>query len=193
MTSEPSASIGFDSAIGRLRVTATASRITRIQLNAPPLPDGSGHDRAMALCHRAREQIEAFLDGERQSFELPIHVAGSPFRRAVWKEMLHIPYGRTWTYGQMARRVGDVGASRAVGAACGANPLPLVVPCHRVVAAHGLGGFGGGVPMKRWLLALELYGRPADPALLEKEPLPGEDEEPRFDDSLDRGEQQSLF
>ena len=164
-----------------------------VKLDAPELPDGDGDPAATALCRRAKEEIEAFLRAELDRFTVPIHFNGTPFRRAVWKELLRIPYGRTLTYGQMARTVGDIGASRAVGTACGANPIPLIVPCHRVVAANSLGGFTGGVERKRWLLELEVHRRPPSrtvegPGLAEPE-----EEGPRFDDSLEKGEQQSLF
>lgn len=108
---------------------------------------------------QAVTQLTEYFTGQRTSFDLPVAVpeqVGSQFDRAVWTELLHIPYGEQRTYGQVAAAIGDRGAARAVGAACNRNPLPLVVPCHRVVGAGGkLVGFGGGLPAKRWLLEHE--------------------------------------
>jgi O-6-methylguanine DNA methyltransferase len=101
-------------------------------------------------------RVRAHLAGRRTRLDLPIDIAaGTPFQRRVWAALRRIPRGRTRTYAEIARAVGRPGAARAVGAACGANPVPLVVPCHRVVAAGGLGGFGLGASLKRALLAAE--------------------------------------
>lgn len=112
--------------------------------------EGYAHNR------RAIAQVQEFLSGKRRRFDLPVSLRGTEFQRAVWNALLEIPYGATRTYGEVAASIGKPGAMRAVGAASGANPLPLIVPCHRVVAAGGkLGGFGGGLPLKRRLLAME--------------------------------------
>jgi methylated-DNA-[protein]-cysteine S-methyltransferase len=102
-------------------------------------------------------QLASYFAGELTEFELPLSVRrGSDFDRAVWIELARIPYGQMRTYGEIATAVGDASAARAVGVACNRNPLPLVVPCHRVVGAGGkLVGFGGGLPRKRFLLELE--------------------------------------
>jgi O-6-methylguanine DNA methyltransferase len=114
----------------------------------------------------AVQQILEYLDGKRVAFDLPLDLRGTDFQRRVWAELLGIPYGETRTYAELARTLGEPGAARAVGTANGANPCAIVVPCHRVVAAGGkLGGFGGGLPLKRKLLALE-RARPADGDLL---------------------------
>jgi methylated-DNA-[protein]-cysteine S-methyltransferase len=103
-----------------------------------------------------REQLAEYFDGRRTSFDLPLHAAGNPLQLAVWKLISDIPYGATRTYGDLARDLGDRSLAQAVGAACGRNPLPIVVPCHRVVGADGsLVGFGGGLDRKRFLLDLE--------------------------------------
>lgn len=101
-------------------------------------------------------QITEFLEGKRPSFDLPLDLRATPFQQLVYDALLEIPYGETRTYAEIARRIGQPKAFRAVGTANGANPLSLVIPCHRVVAAGGkLGGYGGGLPMKKQLLAME--------------------------------------
>jgi O-6-methylguanine DNA methyltransferase len=106
---------------------------------------------------RLREQMAAYFAGERRQFDLPLTYAGSAFQEQVWATLLRIPYGSTWSYLELATRVGDPGATRAVGAANGMNPIAIVIPCHRVVNANGkLGGYGGGLWRKRILLDLEL-------------------------------------
>jgi len=102
------------------------------------------------------DQLTQFLAGQRDSFDLPLDLMGTPFQIRCWKALLKIPYGETCTYADLARAIGmPAGAARAVGQANGANPIPIVVPCHRVVAHAGLGGYAGGLDLKRRLLALE--------------------------------------
>jgi methylated-DNA-[protein]-cysteine S-methyltransferase len=114
----------------------------------------AGEDAALADTLR---QLREYFAGERTEFGLPLVVQrGSEFERAVWAEIAAIPYGETLSYGAIARAVGEPGGAQAVGLACNRNPLPLVVPCHRVIGSDGkLVGFGGGVGRKRWLLSLE--------------------------------------
>jgi methylated-DNA-[protein]-cysteine S-methyltransferase len=101
-------------------------------------------------------QLEAYFAGELRSFNLRLAPEGTPFQLAVWNALLTIPYGETISYGDLAGRVGNERASRAVGAANGRNPLPIVIPCHRVIGKDGtLTGYGGGLPIKKSLLALE--------------------------------------
>ncbi|RIV36394.1 methylated-DNA--[protein]-cysteine S-methyltransferase [Micromonospora radicis] len=109
------------------------------------------------VSRRAVAELRAYFTGELTEFGVPINVPrGSEFERAVWREMTRIPYGETLTYGEVARRVGDPGAARAVGVACNRNPIPVVVPCHRIIGAGGkLVGFGGGLDRKVKLLELE--------------------------------------
>ena|SRR5689334_100499 len=105
-------------------------------------------------------QFAEYFAGRRTVFELPLHAVGNDLQRAVWEEMSRIPYGETRSYGQLARALGDRALAQAVGRACGHNPLPVVVPCHRVVGADGdLVGFGGGLARKRFLLDLEQRGQ----------------------------------
>lgn len=104
----------------------------------------------------ARRQLAAYFGQELREFDLPIHLSGSPFQNRAWRYLATIPYGETRSYGQMAADLGDLKASRAVGTANGSNPLPIILPCHRVIGADGtLTGFGGGLPTKRFLLRLE--------------------------------------
>jgi O-6-methylguanine DNA methyltransferase len=105
----------------------------------------------------ARIAILRYLQGKARSFDVPVDVEGQPrFRVKVWKVLQSIPYGRVRSYGWVARKVGKPRAARAIGGACGANPVPLLVPCHRVIAGDGsLGGFSGGVGVKKRLLKLE--------------------------------------
>jgi methylated-DNA-[protein]-cysteine S-methyltransferase len=104
----------------------------------------------------ARKQLEEYFAGERQAFDLPLHPLGTPFQVQVWRTLAGIPYGTTISYAELARRIGQPLAMRAVGAANGRNPLPIVLPCHRVIGSDGsLTGFGGGLPTKRFLLAME--------------------------------------
>ncbi len=101
-------------------------------------------------------QLSEYFSGERKEFNLPLDLRGTAFQLAVWRELLQIPYGRTSSYGGIAARLGRPNAVRAVGAAVGANPIPIIVPCHRVIGRNGaLVGFGGGIELKRRLLALE--------------------------------------
>ena len=110
--------------------------------------DSSFDDITLQLCE--------YFDGERREFDLPLAPAGTPFQQSVWSVLRTIPYGRTWSYLDVANAIGKPAACRAVGAANGANPLPIVVPCHRVIGTNGsLIGFGGGIDVKRRLLALE--------------------------------------
>jgi O-6-methylguanine DNA methyltransferase len=112
------------------------------------------------------EQLGAYFAGERTAFDVAIRFEGTPFQVAVWSALRDIPYGATISYAELARRVGRPGAFRAVGQANGRNPVAIVVPCHRVVAADGtMGGYGGGLDRKRWLLDHEgAQGRWSTPA-----------------------------
>ncbi len=144
----------FESPIGRLTLVASGEALVAIEFpgRAPSGASGAGH----AVLERAREQLREYFAGRRTAFDLPLAPRGTEFQRAVWREIAAIPFGETLSYAEVARRVGRPGAARAVGAATGRNPIPLVVPCHRVVGADGsLTGFGGGLETKRWLLAHE--------------------------------------
>lgn len=109
------------------------------------------------LLLKARQQLTEYLDGARTSFDLPLDFSqGTAFQQRVWKTLRAIPYGELWSYRGLASRIGGVQYARAVGGAVGANPLPIIVPCHRVIAQdETIGGFSSGLPAKRRLLALE--------------------------------------
>ena len=106
-------------------------------------------------CDEARRQLDEYFAGKRRRFDLPLAPAGTDFQRRVWRALLEIPYGEAISYGELARRVGKPRAARAVGAANGANPIAIIIPCHRVVGASGIGGYAGGLNIKRHLLSLE--------------------------------------
>jgi methylated-DNA-[protein]-cysteine S-methyltransferase len=112
------------------------------------------------LLRRARDQLEAYFDDELTVFDLPLAPAGTPYQRRVWRALCAIPYGETRTYLDIARDAG--GSARSVGQANGRNPIPIMIPCHRVVATTHLGGYSGGegLATKRWLLALEARAQP---------------------------------
>lgn len=126
-----------------------------------------------------RRQLGEYFAGRRRRFELPLAPEGSPFQQRVWAVLQSIPYGETRSYGELARALGRPGASRAVGAANGANPIPIVIPCHRVIGADGsLTGFGGGLEAKKLLLDLEARhrpGRPGEQMRLDLAPRPAAD------------------
>jgi len=108
----------------------------------------------------AARQLGEYFAGERHAFDLPIAPRGTGFQERVWRALLAIPYGTTWSYGQLAHAIGRPSASRAVGTANGANPISIIVPCHRVIAASGaLTGYAGGLAAKRWLLDHECAHR----------------------------------
>ncbi|MEU0137601.1 methylated-DNA--[protein]-cysteine S-methyltransferase [Streptomyces sp. NPDC006296] len=111
-------------------------------------------------------QLNAYFAGERTEFDLPLDLAGTPFQRSVWAELVRIPYGETRSYGELAENLGKPGASRAVGLANGRNPIGIIVPCHRVIGASGsLTGYGGGLDRKQRLLAFERGEEGEVPAL----------------------------
>ena len=102
------------------------------------------------------DQLHAYFAGDLETFDLPLAPEGTPFQQSVWRNLCDIPYGETISYGELATRIGNPKASRAVGLANGSNPIPIVIPCHRVIGANGkLTGYGGGLPIKEKLLALE--------------------------------------
>ena len=144
--------------VGPLRLIADASGLRRICFEHerhPRADDTAGHRDPSRLAP-VRAQLQQYFDGARREFDLPLHPRGTPFQLQVWNALRGIAYGTTISYAELATRIGNPAARRAVGAANGRNPLPIVVPCHRVIGRDGsLGGFGGGLEVKRALLALE--------------------------------------
>ncbi len=140
--------------IGGLGIAVDGTGICRVRFAGAPPSRGPVSD---PLFDVAADQLGRYFSGTLTEFDLPLSVTeGSEFERAVWRAIAAIPYAQMRTYGQIAADVGDPDAARAVGTACNHNPLPVVVPCHRVVGAGGkLVGFGGGLPRKRFLLELE--------------------------------------
>jgi methylated-DNA-[protein]-cysteine S-methyltransferase len=149
-----------ESPIGRLMLTSDGVSLTGLYMDVPehnPVPgDGFKLDAGAGPLPEAVRQLGEYFAGKRRDFELPLALNGTEFQRRVWRALTEIPYGKTWSYGEQARRIGNPKASRAVGLANGRNPIAIVVPCHRVIGADGsLTGFGGGLERKRWLLAHE--------------------------------------
>ena len=144
----------IDSPVGPLLLTSNGSAVTRLLFDVPPDPSWSTEPSPVLL--EAVRQLEEYFAGERREFDLPLEPAGTPFQLTVWAALRDIPYAETINYGQLAGRVGNPNASRAVGLANGRNPISIVVPCHRVIGADGsLTGYGGGLDRKRTLLELE--------------------------------------
>jgi O-6-methylguanine DNA methyltransferase len=167
----------IDSSIGTFRIASTRRGLAYVEL---PHASGRGLDGWLRRClpearceerdapnRAAAAQILEYLDGERVEFELPLDLRGTPFQQRVWEALLEIPYGETRSYQEIARAIHRPRALRAVGAANGANPLSLVIPCHRVVASGGkLGGYAGGLELKARLLAMESSRHPSRGCLL---------------------------
>ena len=150
------ATVCFPSPVGTIDVEANMLGITRVRLGVRGKSREVGEGRAIENARQGRSQILAFLGGDLREFSVAIVFDGTPFQRSVWGELQRVPYGATKTYGEIALALGRPRAARAVGTACGANPLPLLVPCHRIVGCDGsLVGFGGGIEVKRYLLAME--------------------------------------
>lgn len=148
----------LDSPIGELLLTGDGHAVAGIwmQSHRSEWKKTQAWQRDDAAFAATRAQLVQYFAGERSAFELPLMAQGTGFQRKVWHALCEIPYGTTISYGELARRIGQPSAARAVGLANGSNPLPIVVPCHRVIGADGsLTGFGGGIARKQWLLAHE--------------------------------------
>jgi len=146
----------------RTRRASPAAKCPRLDVSSRPDKPAGPHAlpstdaAAEAVARQAERELTEYLAGRRRTFTVPVDLDAAPaFHRAVYRALRRVPFGRTVTYGALARRAGSPGAARAVGRAMARNPVPLVVPCHRVVASAGPGGFGGGLDLKRRLLALE--------------------------------------
>ena len=139
--------------VGLLKLSAGETALAGIWLNAKGTPDRA---RPTGLLAEAEKQLAAYFAGTLKTFDLPLQLTGTPFQCDVWTALQDIPFGATCSYGELAARIGRADAVRAVGAANGQNPIPIVIPCHRVIGKNGsLTGFGGGLKMKAWLLKHE--------------------------------------
>lgn len=137
---------------GEEELTAGAVHVDRDDMRTGTAPD----DHAIGILTRTVEQLSEYFDGRRRHFDLPLDPVGTDFQKAAWMVLRGIPYGRTITYGDQARLLGDPNKARAVGSANGRNPISIIVPCHRVIGADGsLTGYGGGTEIKEWLLRHE--------------------------------------
>jgi methylated-DNA-[protein]-cysteine S-methyltransferase len=157
-----------DSPIGSLLLTSDGESLTGLYMGAPSKSPELGSDwlekpDGSPLPDAAR-QLDEYFAGKRKLFDLPLKLEGTEFQKRVWRQLTKIPFGETWSYGQLAKRLNNPNGSRAVGLANGRNPIAVIVPCHRVIGADGsMTGFGGGIPRKQWLLAHE--GLPANGSL----------------------------
>ncbi len=148
----------FASPIGRLRLTGDGAAITGVFMESERHDSiqARGAVRDAAPLREAQRQLEEYFAGERREFSLELAAAGTDFQRQVWQALREIPYGVTASYGDIAKRIRNPNAVRAVGLANGRNPISIIVPCHRVIGANGsLTGYGGGLERKSFLLALE--------------------------------------
>jgi methylated-DNA-[protein]-cysteine S-methyltransferase len=148
----------MESPVGRLLLVADEVGLRQAWFaegRTPPVVDMSWQSGGAVLEEPAR-QLRAYFAGELQHFDLPLKPEGTAFQTRVWELLQEIPFGETISYGELARRAGNPAASRAVGLANGANPIPIIIPCHRVIGSNGkLTGYGGGLETKRWLLDFE--------------------------------------
>jgi len=155
--SERSFSRSLDSPLGPLYAVASLEGLRVLQWRAPAValrPPEAGAEEA--LLRAVEDQLAAYFAGERRAFDVPLDPVGTEFQRAAWSALRRIPYGETRTYAEQAAAIGRPRAVRAIGAANGRNPIPIIVPCHRVIGSDGtLTGFAGGLEAKRFLLALE--------------------------------------
>lgn len=145
--------------LGTFTLAADDLGLCALLFPTEPLRQPAGQRLELAahpLLQEAGQQLLAYLNRTRQGFDLPLSYQGTPFQRLVWQQLRTIPYGRTRTYGELAAAIGDRHKARAVGGAAHANPLAIIIPCHRLIGAGGsLTGFGGGLAMKQTLLELE--------------------------------------
>ncbi len=152
----PVLEIVMPSPVGALRLRAEPDALVGVEFLGPAAAAPASPDASHPVLAETRRQLEAYFAGERTAFALPLRGRGTDFQQRVWAALARIPYGATRSYRDVVAELGRPEAVRAVGAANGRNPLPIVVPCHRVIGADGsLTGFGGGVAVKRWLLRHE--------------------------------------
>lgn len=143
----------FETPVGWMRaVVAADGTLVQLEFERGRRPAAEGFPEP-GSCAEAIRQVGEYFEGKRRAFDLPLAPEGTPFQKAVWRALGEIPFGSRVTYSEIARRIGRPSAVRAVGAANGANPIAIVIPCHRVVGSDGsLTGYGSGLPVKSWLL-----------------------------------------
>ena len=143
----------IDSPVGPLHLFAHEEGLTAMYMNVQRYELPQGEPGTNALLERTKQELQEYFDGTRQEFSIPLDPQGTKFQKSVWAELMNIPFGKTISYGELAKRLGDPLLTRAVGTANGANPISIIIPCHRVIGANGhLTGYGGGIERKRWLL-----------------------------------------
>ena len=145
----------YDAPIGRLVLECDGDVLIGLWLPNERRHTRNDADDVPPVLKETASQLDEYFAGERTDFDVAMELDGTNFQREVWSELTRIPYGETISYGELARRVGRPSAPRAVGQANGRNPIPVIVPCHRVLASNGIGGYGGGLKVKRALLAVE--------------------------------------
>ena len=162
MVGTPRTALVLPSPVGPLHLAARAEGLTHVTFQGVVRSEGDGSEAGAAVLARAVAELEAYFAGELRTFTVPVVPEGTPFQQEVWRALRDIPYGETISYQEQARRVGRPTGMRAVGAANGRNPVPIIIPCHRVIGADGrLVGFGGGLETKQALLTLEGWRPPA--------------------------------
>jgi methylated-DNA-[protein]-cysteine S-methyltransferase len=165
----------MESPVGRLLLSADEEGLRQLlfaEARRPVAPDAAWREDPAPLAEAIR-QLRAYFAGELRAFDLALAPRGTGFQARVWRELLNIPWGETISYGELAARIGNPNASRAVGLANGANPIAIIIPCHRVIGSNGkLTGYGGGLKTKEWLLEFEktqacrqlnFFGAPKNP------------------------------
>ncbi len=148
----------IESPVGKLLLVGTGEALCQVHFHGgrDSVEPQSDWEESAQPFREAVRQLDAYFAGTIKNFDLPLQLEGTEFQKTVWEALQEIPYGETWSYGQLARHIGKPRAMRAVGAANGRNPIPVIIPCHRVIGADGsLTGFGGGLPIKKQLLELE--------------------------------------
>ena len=183
MTDTPLFLRRMSSPIGRIEIVGNGEAIVSLSIERDgSLPDDDQPERSDPILDRAVAQLEEYFAGHRRDFDLPISLAGTAFQLAVWEQLVALDWGEVVSYGELGQATGRATAGRAVGGAVGANPIPIIVPCHRVLGSDGrITGYSGGdgIPTKAWLLehegiahSIPASARPSSEALFSLEPTP---------------------
>ena len=146
----------MQSQIGTIYIQASPKGLRSVFFEKPEHSAPSTHAQASKIAQEAEKQLNQYFKGQRSNFDLPLDLVGTEFQKKVWKQLMLIPYGQTVSYKDIAHRLSDPNASRAVGTANGKNPICIIIPCHRVITSSGeLGGYSGGLQRKKDLLKIE--------------------------------------